>query len=1004
MRLYCVHMAMIISGVVATAARADDGVRGAEYVLNELQHDPHEATVELPADLQRCIDLDHALVEYRQHVGMLVPEQAAAQWLDFYDRAQALQRTAEDPRIIAILEPVRRVMDFVPPPATWHALSGQIDAKPTPKTGMEAIQVHVLRFVGHRLVGNRDAQQRDIDAIVRHVKSYVANVENEEVSTTRDDFVHPSIRKVIDHSIELVRSAELANKRVSLSELWQLRMKHGKGGQLELLSGLSTDLGNDAATPVLLETLKKNKTPSYSRLDKETQRLARQLVLKHPGEIRVVPLDLVPESQLLPTLRKMLRKKAPENQVGSYLGDQLHDRYLKALLSNGQEEEAKKYLLSIAKSYTDMDRLEYFLSNISNFADPIQTYEINKYLVKELPVLVTWRSFLSAAADVQRGAEAVELSESFLATASWSEDDLGEMKAEIARCYLADGNLSKTVELLRQFTEDATENRASRVSTAELAYDLLICGKTLGDQDAVQVGAAAVFKFQREFMEYGWAMGALRGIEELRAIGKARDAEQMLMNALQANLQSQDGSSAVDVNRTELRLFLRSLAGLYLAEGRFDDVLALAEKAPWWGWSDVGEHCMHEIGQDVVAYQIAAALLGKSRVREALPIIHALLQKDVENDDYYALLVSAEGKNAIASLDELAISNPFEQRPLVWKAKVLFDEGDLEQAEKIARQALAIDPLGDEHGKENRLLVYGVLADILEKRGEEHCLREASVYRGAVKAARTAEQADRLRDMSLHRQAVEKYQAALQSFPNACCIHLRLGGELERLDRKKDAVAHYQRAFELMPETFGRRQSHCRGCARIFEEEPARQLAEQTFLQYTKTHPENPRTYYLLGRVYQAAGKDAEALRNYRIAVKLDPQYYAACSELADLARQVEPPGDEEAEIALAIWVLPHQRPFAIEPAWAIRDLPRLWSIVEDRLRRSTPIADQLWPLPAAAEVLRNAKPLFPPSVAESRVEQLMWQREAMIAGPGEVMFNQCRPLMQAIDFLRVTP
>ena len=129
------------------------------------------------------------------------------------------------------------------------------------------------------------------------------------------------------------------------------------------------------------------------------------------------------------------------------------------------------------------------------------------------------------------------------------------------------------------------------------------------------------------------------------------------------------------------------------------------------------------------------------------------------------------GAGAVTRLDQLFKLDQFEERPLIWKAKLLADSGKLEEAEKTARKAISIDPSDGEEGPGRRMMAYAVLADIREKRGDA---KEATDLRSAVTAIRHSEDADRFYDAGLISRSVKMYEEALTHFANAYCIQSRL--------------------------------------------------------------------------------------------------------------------------------------------------------------------------------------------------------------------------------------
>ena len=87
-------------------------------------------------------------------------------------------------------------------------------------------------------------------------------------------------------------------------------------------------------------------------------------------------------------------------------------------------------------------------------------------------------------------------------------------------------------------------------------------------------------------------------------------------------------------------------------------------------------------------------------------------------------------------LETLFKRDPFEERPLIWKAYVLQHAGRLEEAEEAARAAIAIDPSDGEMKHGRRMRVYAVLADIREARGDKE---QARFFRGVIQAIRMSE-------------------------------------------------------------------------------------------------------------------------------------------------------------------------------------------------------------------------------------------------------------------------
>ncbi|RYG34527.1 tetratricopeptide repeat protein, partial [bacterium] len=291
---------------------------------------------------------------------------------------------------------------------------------------------------------------------------------------------------------------------------------------------------------------------------------------------------------------------------------------------------------------------------------------------------------------------------------------------------------------------------------------------------------------------------------------------------------------------------------------------------------------------------------------------------------------------------------------LIWKAVVLKNEGKLEEAETTIRQAISIDPSdGETHGG-HRLYAYSVLADIREARGDA---AQAKEYREAVAAIRIAETADEMAAAGLITRALATYEESLHRFSDAYCIQSRLAIQLMSEGRTKEAEEHYRRAYQLMPESFGRVETHCMGCEGVFAGTLAQDIAEETFVRLAKETPNKPQVHYLLGYLRQSQGRFSEALASYNRAVELDPKYLNAWKQLAMLGNEITIPLERQNAIAEAILRLDplqkHGSSYGYgggESSSVGGDLKELWRITENALAaQGVQGTESIGPLPASA-------------------------------------------------------
>jgi cytochrome c-type biogenesis protein CcmH/NrfG len=104
--------------------------------------------------------------------------------------------------------------------------------------------------------------------------------------------------------------------------------------------------------------------------------------------------------------------------------------------------------------------------------------------------------------------------------------------------------------------------------------------------------------------------------------------------------------------------------------------------------------------------------------------------------------------------------------------------------------------------------------------------------------------------------------------------------QLSRQGLHEQAAEHYRRAYELMPTSFGRVESHCFGCESVFDGPEPQSIAEQVFQKLVARDPRNPQVHYLQGYLFEEQGRYADALPAFRTAVQIDGDYLNAWRHL----------------------------------------------------------------------------------------------------------------------------
>jgi tetratricopeptide (TPR) repeat protein len=234
-----------------------------------------------------------------------------------------------------------------------------------------------------------------------------------------------------------------------------------------------------------------------------------------------------------------------------------------------------------------------------------------------------------------------------------------------------------------------------------------------------------------------------------------------------------------------------------------------------------------------------------------------------------------------------------------------------------------------------------------------------------VKAIRHSEDADDFHTAGLLSRAIKMYKESLTYFADAYCIQSRLAVQLAEEGKVQEAEIHYRRAFELMPDSFGRMESHCFGCEGTFKGAKAGNIADKVFRELAAKTPHKPQVHYLLGYLREEQGRLTEALQHYKTAVKLDPLYINAWQHIRSLSeRSALSPEDADAATFNLLKLDPHRR--HADPVFRdISDLRKLWAAVEIARKSVLPPIPPLYPLPASRPLVEKLEKQMADQIAQ---------------------------------------
>jgi tetratricopeptide (TPR) repeat protein len=544
-----------------------------------------------------------------------------------------------------------------------------------------------------------------------------------------------------------------------------------------------------------------------------------------------------------------------------------------------------------------------------------------------------WERLRPLGAEAGRGSELVEAARE-LAESAPSEASRMQARTILAASLLADDQVEAGGTLLLENVQRDGTGEAFLEAALNDATQLMQLGALLERGDWVDLGLAA---FCRHFEAYLSLQNSTYSLESnLQAAMLALDWQpaaepwERLHSWLVQLSEDAPQAGPYDFGNELTEDLLRRLCIDLLAyRGAHAEVLQRAREFSGWQADDIGglieEGAQAERPVFFSSYPLllARSLQATGAADEAGAIARALLPRYQGQDPVYTLFLETHSESeALSYLERIQSMDAFEERPLIWKAQIQLEAGHYAKARETVQQAIAIDPSDGEQERGTRMRAYGILRAVAEAEGAAD---EASLLQGVVAAIRLSEDADRLWQAGLLSRALAMYRDSLDLFGEAYCIQSRLALRFAEEGRMDAAREHYRRAYELMPDSFGRIESHCFGCEGAFRGEAAQSIAETVFLSMLAERPEHPQLHYLLGYLRENQDEPGQAADHYRRAAELDPLYYNAWSKLLGLRDQVAMPIDEQREIFL--------RMIALDPALVRVPARDFWPLVDDPAR-----------------------------------------------------------------------
>ena len=847
----------------------------------------------------------------------LEPEGQALGWLELVDRLWTLSRADLTKTYDAASGEqlnIQQLVEALPPPLAWDELARQLESKKT-EGSQEKYRAGLLKLLAHLLVNNQSAALNDVAELSEIISEFESHI---------SEYAARELQEVVQ------KINTIAGNKSGIREAFEMSMRLRQNADSESslnVPDLVTLLGEEEAERLLRKAVVLPQTTLYMPLGDETKAVARRVAVELIDKIQTPQWSLA-ASLHATELYEALDKKFPmaesnttndSNNMSFSLDPSLlsglgaagissfkkmmklsrsgswEDRarreariyYMLGLIVDGRTDDARNVALQMAE---DADEIQFPYDALNQLEKAGYVDEVHAFLqemLTEKPDLPLWEKYIELAAKVGRTEEMLKLVRANVANASISESRRHELDWQLARALLAADRPDEAVEPLRKILND--KNYADQDKRLEVAIQLARLGHLLKRTEWLDEGVAAARQaIEKSGDNENSATLSAGGLPELlMEAGRGPEAEEIYAKILASKMEMFRNVDSRFTGDT-LSGDMIALASLYYDAGRLQDILKLADASPWWGVRDLadvrsvgnyGGHGSSSRGAPVTQ-AVAAALHAAGRDEEAVKILENIILSEGGYDPAYELYVAIKGPAAIPFLDSVYQLDRYEERPLIWKAHILRKQGQLDEAEKAARDAIAIDPSDGEQGKGRRMRVYGELAEILAAKGDA---QNAAFFGEVVKAIRIAEEADDVYEAGLLTRGIAQYREALGHFADAYCIQSRMAVQLEQLGQYAEAEKHYQRAYELMPDSFGRVESHCFGCEGVFHSDRAQGIAERIFSSLAEKTPQKPQVHYLLGYLRDAQGRYPEALAEFRKAVELDPEYLNAWKQIGEV-------------------------------------------------------------------------------------------------------------------------
>lgn len=844
----------IFTQLVAIASAQDR--LSAEDLLNRVkrQTGPTGKTATDIAEFQA------AKKEYKHSYAFCESQEAADKWLSLFDKYIASK--SERSRGFFAQSPFSELISILPGPKTWPTISKSIREK---SKSQQKDLAKALCLFAELLDGKLQTQWKELDQLVQMPV-------DEELDSTPVN-IYQSLAIATGDQSRIIKSLSLKQKRKPRTGYYmmgQIRIPYGLTLN-EILPLVEPKLGE-----ILIRRLLAGTDTVWVRQSPKWNELAKNLYKAGLSKYKYPHWELInsPEdTALYEAMSHRFSSKGTKTVNGVFLsaGSELKFYadlyYFAGLLIKGKTVDAMRFSHKMVVNSGSND-LQYNLSRevFNQIAQLPNIVPILAAEVKAYPMSGLWSLYYRAACYKMKVPTFIASAQTAISLPKLQTGKRNAIKELLTDAYLGSGQADKAIALMKA---KQIQTGFSSFSSSDYtdAADIVKIGQALKRPDIVEAGMQ---KYKR-LSAFSIDLDFLKDTKRYDLL-----LEQCYRDYLKDKDEYRGYSFTSASSPTNLAIAYDKL-------NRPKDTLFLLDNAPDWGLKDVTELYRQNYSDDQdLAMAIVHALMSGNHHTEAVKLAQLVISRKPGFDPAYETIVSIKGTDAIPYLDELFKADPFEDRPLIWKAEALRRAKRFNEAEDAARKALAVDPTDGNEPAGLRAYGYEVLAAICEAQGQN---QEAMSLRNLVRAVRLAEEGDELAELKLFSEAKQRYAEATKISNDVYWIHLRLADLLMKQGQRGEAAEHYRKAYQAMPDQLGRLESECISCEEPFVGKVALQMSDQLLTELIRKDPRKPQLYYLLGQLRCSQARIPEAIKAFKKAVELDPDYLSAWIHLLQVDR-----------------------------------------------------------------------------------------------------------------------